>query len=179
MLNVMPRLQRGVTLVESLVSILVLAIGVAGLAWTQARLLAEGRQANARAIAVALAQDLLNRMQFNQPGVSAGGYQMNWGEMPGALNCQGSPCSASAMAQSDLAAWRAALAAQLPHGDATVFRSGSDARHVGIAISWVANEIDVAEADAPAYRAPFAITAATHGVDCPATQQCLVVHVRI
>ena len=75
--------QRGVSLIESLVALLILALGVLGLAGLQAGTLAQARHANARAAAVQMANDLLERMQMNpQVGRLSSGaslYQINWG----------------------------------------------------------------------------------------------------
>ena len=54
--------QSGLSLIESLVALVVLALGVMGLAGVQTRLLVETRTANSRAIAVQLIDDLTNRM---------------------------------------------------------------------------------------------------------------------
>ncbi|KQP14363.1 type IV pilus modification protein PilV [Pseudorhodoferax sp. Leaf267] len=168
-------LQTGLSLIESLVAIVVLALGVAGLAWTQARLLVDGRDANARANAILLIGDLSNRMLFNHATAASGGYRLAWGEMPTVRDCT-SGCSGSELAQSDLGAWRAALARALPAGDASVFRSSDDPRQIGIAVSWSLHSGHGRATDAET--APFAVTAATHGVDCPEGQHCHVVYVQ-
>lgn len=165
----------GLSLVESLVAILVLALGVAGLAWTQARLLIDGRHANARAGAILLIGDLSNRMLFNQATAAGGGYSLAWGETPAAKDCT-SACSGSELAQSDLGAWRTALSRALPSGDASVFRSSDDPRQIGIAVSWSMHNGQSTANDANA--APFSVTVATHGVDCPEDQHCHVVYVQ-
>ena len=68
--------QRGITLVESLISLLILALGVLGLAAVQARMLVETRTTNARATAVRLIADLGERIRMNaagaQPPISGG-----------------------------------------------------------------------------------------------------------
>lgn len=171
------RLHAGLSLVESLVAILVLALGIAGLAWTQARLLVEGRSANARSTAILHISDLSNRMMFNQATAASGGYSLAWGEVPPARNCS-TTCSGGELAQSDLAAWRAALSQALPTGNASVFRSAGDPRQIGIAISWAMQDSKAADTDAAKYQAPFSVTVASYGVDCPAGQHCHVVYVQ-
>lgn len=164
----------GLSLLESLVAMLILALGVAGLAWTQARLLVDGRQANARATAILLIGDLNDRMLFNQATAARGGYRLAWGETPAAQDCRNRTCLGTELAQADLNAWRSALSQALPAGNASVFRSTSDPRQIGIAISWNIQE----RSDAQAYRAPFVTTAAALGVDCPADQHCHVAYVQ-
>lgn len=167
------RSQAGVSLLESLVAILILALGIAGLAGTQARLLVEGRHASARASAIVLIGDLSDRMRFNQATAAAGGYHLAWGEIPIARDCSSS-CTGGDLAQSDLGAWRAAVSQMLPLGDATVFQATGDPRQIGIAIAWPMQEGPGTDAS---LRRPFAVTAATHGIDCPIDQHCHVVYV--
>lgn len=167
----------GFTLIESLTAILVLALGVAGLAWTQARLLVDGRHANARATAILLIGDLSDRMLFNQRVAASGGYRLAWGEAPAARDCT-SACSGNELAQSDLSAWRSAVSSTLPMGNASVFRSSDDQQQIGIAIAWPMSDGRAADTAPAAYRGPFAVTAATHGVDCPALHHCHVAYVR-
>lgn len=164
----------GLSLIESLVALLILALGVTGLAWTQARLLVDGRQANARATAILLIGDLNDRMLFNQATAVRDGYRLAWGETPAASDCRSKACQGSELAQADLNAWRSALSQALPAGNASVFRSTSDPRQIGIAISWSIQE----RSDAKAYRAPLVATVAAVGVDCPADQHCHVVYVQ-
>ena len=64
--------QHGMSLIESLVALLVLALGIMGLAGVQARMLAENRTTNSRAIAVSLIEDLANRMQLNRDAALSG-----------------------------------------------------------------------------------------------------------
>lgn len=163
----------GLSLLESLVAMLILALGVAGLAWTQARLLVDGRQANARATAILLIGDLNDRMLFNLATATRGGYRLAWGETPAAQDCSNRACSGTELAQADLNAWRTALSQALPAGNASVFRSTSDPRQIGIAVSWSIQD----RSDAQANRVPF-IAIAALDVDCPADQHCHVAYVQ-
>ena len=56
------RHQRGLSLIESLVALLVLALGIMGLAGVQARMVTETRISNSRAMAVSLIDDLTKRI---------------------------------------------------------------------------------------------------------------------
>ena len=57
--------QRGIAMIEALIALLVLSLGVLGLARLQMSALTESRNTNARAVAVQLANDLAERMQSN------------------------------------------------------------------------------------------------------------------
>lgn len=166
------RRQSGLALMESLAALLVLALGINGLVWTQARHLADGRDTRARATAIVMGQDLGDRMLFNRGAVVRDGYLLAWGEQPAAVDCESRRCSSEELARADLAAWRTALVQALPGADASVFRFGDDPRAIGIAIAWNGS---TAATDAGT---PFAVTAARHGTDCPANQRCHVVRGR-
>lgn len=139
------RRQRGVSLIESLVALLLLALGVLGLAGLQAGSLAQARNANARAAAVQMANDLLERMQLNPSlgrspsgGVSSGAlYEIGWGAPDGpATDCQNRSCTGPELAKHDLLRWKQAWQTALPGADARVFRSRTDPRQMGVMLGW-------------------------------------------
>ena len=67
----MPRLkQQGITLVESLVAIVVMALGVLGILGVQMRTLADTQTSVRRAQAVRLIEDLSERIRANPGGLS-------------------------------------------------------------------------------------------------------------
>ncbi|OIQ91107.1 hypothetical protein GALL_270110 [mine drainage metagenome] len=166
---------------ESLVALVVLALGIMGLAGVQTRLLVESRTANYRAIAVGLIDDLNNRMLLNRNAALANpsAYALAWNDAAtAAQDCQANSCSGTELATSDLNQWRNALAASLPGGKATVFLSPTDPRQIGIAIAWKANESKAADTDTTKYNSPFTVTAAANGVDCPASLICHFAYVQ-
>ncbi len=170
------RRQRGTSLIESLVALLILALGVLGLAGLQAGALAQARQNQARAIALQMANDLLERMQMN-PAIRALErtdtlYEVDWGvEQPRAPDCSSRPCAAAELARYDLWQWKTALRHTLPGGDARVFRSSSDPGQFGVVLGW---------ADPRA--SGFVQRAQGNGADppaaCPTGHACHVVYIR-
>lgn len=172
------RHQRGLSLIESLVSLLVLALGIMGLAGVQSRLLVESRTANHRATAIGLIDDLTNRILLNRNAAIAGNYTLAWDATKAVQDCVTSQCTGAQLAQSDLNLWRTNVVAALPGGNATIFQSANDSRQIGIAVAWSANESSAADADAATYNNPFTVTAANNGVDCPASSICHVVYVQ-
>lgn len=116
------RQQRGFTMVESLVALLVLAIGLLGIAALYLDSLRAGRTAIYRSQAVTLAADLADRVRVNRSAVLA--YQKAIGEDlvdPGvSCNDPASPCTAETVAELDLYAWWNTVVAALPDGDAGV-----------------------------------------------------------
>nr|WP_315465095.1 type IV pilus modification protein PilV [uncultured Rhodoferax sp.] len=170
--------QAGITLIESLIALLVLALGVLGLAGVQVRLLAESRTATNRAIAIGLIDDMTNRILFNRDAALAGSYVSAWGATVAAQDCSSNNCNSSQLAQSDLNIWRANVANALPGANATVFASANDARQIGIAIAWLVNEGAGQDSNSTAYNLPFLVTSALSGINCPASSICQVNYVQ-
>lgn len=170
--------QRGLSLIESLVALLVLALGIMGLAGIQARILAESRTSNSRAVAIGLIDDMTNRILLNRDAAMAGSYASGWGAATTTQDCQSANCTAAQLATSDLNAWRTRVLASLPGANASVFTSANDTRQIGIAVAWTANEGAAQDADGTSYNSPFAVTTALTGVACPANSICHVVYVQ-
>lgn len=102
--------QAGVSLVEILVALVVLSVGLLGMANLQAAGLRANHNAYLRSQAVILAQDIADRMRANRPPALAGDYDI-------ALDAT---ASGSGVAVDDLEDWKAALATRLPAGDGAV-----------------------------------------------------------
>lgn len=170
--------QSGLSLIESLVALLVLALGVMGLAGVQTRILAESRTSNARAVAIGLIDDMTNRILLNRDAAIKGSYSSSWGATTTTQDCLANNCTAAQLATSDLNLWRARVSDSLPGADANIFTSPNDARQIGIAIAWTANEGAAQDADTTTYGKPFAVTTALTGVNCPANSICHVVYVQ-
>lgn len=105
------RSQRGLTLIEVLIAVLVLSIGLLGLAGLQATSLQFNHSSNLRSQATNLAYEMTDRMRANRDAALNGQYNLaidaatpGTGTVPGA----------------DLAAWRTALATRLPSGEGSV-----------------------------------------------------------
>lgn len=173
------KLQRGLSLIESLIALVVLAVGVMGLAGLQARMLVESRTANHRAVAIGFIDDLSNRMLLNRDAAMANNYAMAWSD-PNILkdknDCIASVCIGADLAKYDLKQWLLALNAALPNANANIFPSATDPRQIGIAVAWSANE---RSKDAN-YKKPFEVIKDIKGLgtDCPDEFICHVVYVQ-
>ncbi len=179
-LAVSARRQRGLSLIESLVALLVLALGIMGLAGVQARMVAETRTTNSRAIAVDLIDELTNRILLNRDRAIAGGYNLAFAAAaPTASNCTTGTCDWVQMSNTDLAQWRTSVTALLgPGGQSAVFQSTTDTRQIGIMIAWPANEGKAADADTVGYSTHFAVTTGVALTSCPAGSICHLVYIR-
>ena len=111
--------QAGFTLIEVMIAVLVLSIGLLGLAGLQVTALQNNQSAFMRSQATAFAYDLADRMRSNVPGVTAGFYDpANAAQTADCLTTTG--CSVEELAEHDLSEWSAALAGNLPMGQGTV-----------------------------------------------------------
>ncbi|SEP85077.1 type IV pilus assembly protein PilV [Ectothiorhodospira magna] len=110
--------QRGVTLLEVLIALVVLSIGLLGLAALQATALQHNHNAAVRSQATNLSYDILDRMRANRAAALAGAYAMT---LDTGLVCN--PAlnpSAGTLAQRDLAQWQNQVACQLAAGAAAI-----------------------------------------------------------
>jgi len=103
----------GFTLVELMVSVLVLAIGLLGLASLQVTGLGSNHNAYLRTQATLLAQDMADRMRANPAGLAT--YLV-----AGAISSCGTSCTPQQMAKNDHGLWDQSLAAQLPGGSGAI-----------------------------------------------------------
>ncbi|ADC70728.1 type IV pilus modification protein PilV [Thioalkalivibrio sp. K90mix] len=111
---------RGVTLIEVLVALVVLSIGVIGLAALQAQALQLNQGAYMRAQATNLAYDIADRMRTNREVALDGAYDTDFQPPP---VCE-APEAGGDLASADLAQWRMALACALPEGQGRIERDG-------------------------------------------------------
>jgi type IV pilus assembly protein PilV len=120
---------RGFTMLEVLISIVVIAFGMLGVAGLQAFALKNSQGASLRSIATVLSTDLIDRMKANAKGVDAGNYAN--GATPGAAIKIDSCVTAAGclnpadMASHDLFEWQALIASSLPNGQGIVCRDSS------------------------------------------------------
>lgn len=113
--------QNGFTLLEVLIAVVVLSIGLLGLANLQATSLRLNQQALMRSQEAHLAYDMIDRMRANMPGVIAGAYDLPTLPTASDTNCTtNTGCTPAAMAAQDYFEWNAAIMATLSGGDGIV-----------------------------------------------------------
>lgn len=128
-----PNNQNGFTLIEVLITIIVLAMGLLGLAGMQAVAQRANHTAYLRSQAAMQAYDIADRMRANLPGVTAGAYNSISG-IQIASNCESTMCIPTDMAKYDAQQWNTANAALFPSGQGTVVSNGDST--FTITISW-------------------------------------------
>ncbi|NND54089.1 MAG: type IV pilus modification protein PilV [Gammaproteobacteria bacterium] len=126
--------QKGFTLLESLISLVVLSIGMLGIAALYVEGLRAGRTALYRTTAVTLAADLMDRIRANRGALVA------YAGAPGLNNCvnQANDCTPAEMAAHDLQLWLDDIDARMPPGSdtAVVFVPGPIVNTYRIQIEW-------------------------------------------
>ena len=94
--------QRGVGLVEVLIAVLILSIGLLGIAMVQTRSLSSNNGSMTRAMAVVASYTILDAMRTDRTNALAGSYT-------GTVNAGSCPTTSGTLAQTALADWCASL----------------------------------------------------------------------
>lgn len=124
--------QRGATLIEVLISVLVLAVGLLGLSATQMMSMKNGNSAQQRYMATLAAHDIAERMRANPAGVDQGSYDGTVkGSESGDSNCSG--CSAAELATMDKREWGRLIETNLPSGSGEISRNSGK---VTVTVKW-------------------------------------------
>jgi type IV pilus assembly protein PilV len=111
----------GFTMLEVLISIVVIAFGLLGVAGLQAFALKNNQSASQRSVATVLATDMIDRMKANSKAATDGFYNETSGtgvtpaSVPGCLATSGC-ATPQELAANDLFEWKALVAAALPNG---------------------------------------------------------------
>jgi type IV pilus assembly protein PilV len=130
-LSALRRRARGFTLLEVLIALVVLSIGLLGIASLQYASLRANHHAYLRSQATFLAYDIIDRMRANTAGALAGAYDLPLGD-DDPSPAQATPESVAAQ---DLEEWRQLLAATLPAGEGSV-TVDSATRRVRVVVQW-------------------------------------------
>jgi type IV pilus assembly protein PilV len=116
----------GFTLIEILVTLVIISVGLLGIAGLHSMSLRNNFDALIRSHASALADEIADRMRTNRTRALAGDYNVGLGASRSGVT----------QADADLSAWKARLATQLPNGDGSVALVAAPSRLVTITIQW-------------------------------------------
>lgn len=173
--------QSGVAMIEALVALLVLALGVLGMAGLQTRTITESRTTNARSVAIQLTEDIAERIRLNvgARALAVNPYVVAFGaNPPPPQDCNLTNCGPADLAAFDINQWKNTVAASLEGGDAQIYWSPDDPSQFGILMGWRANTSKLANADQANYTAPVQVTTNVAGADCPPDLICHLVMLR-
>lgn len=126
--------QRGVSMIELLVSLLIFTFGMLGLAGLQTRSLAFNQSSLVRSQAAALTDDILERMRTDRVRAAAGSWDTPLTTAPSAM----SSTSGSAYSyQNDVRAWKQQVVDLMPSGSGQAsIVTDKLKRDVTITIQW-------------------------------------------
>ena len=116
--------QQGFTLLEVLISLVILAVGLLGLEGLQSVSVINNHGSLMRSEASLLSYDILDRMRANRDeALTTTQYLSGFEDSASAYTACGSSCATHAeLASHDLSQWKTDVAAQLPGGEAEVTR---------------------------------------------------------
>ena len=132
------RAQRGATMLEILVTLLIVTLWLLGTAGVQSSALKLGKAAHFRTEAVLLASEIAERMEGNPAAAKSGSYACAATACltGSASTCVGTSCDAASLAAFDVAEWGARVAATLPGATAKIeFTPGSTPAYT-VTIGW-------------------------------------------
>lgn len=122
--------QSGSTLIEVLITVLVLSIGLLGMATLQFDAMKLNHDSFLRSQAVNLAYDMSDRIRVNRSGANAGDYSITIAAT--APTVVTTPSTPEEIADLDMNTWLNDLAAELPAGDGSiVYRTDGDISQFG------------------------------------------------
>ena len=145
------RRQRGISLIESLIALVVAALGILGVVGVQMRTLTDTSTTVRRAQAIRLIEDFSERLKVNPNALTIlssyeSGFSATVSEP--ANKCTTDPgCTNAQQAAFDVATWKETIKKSLPAGDASIFiapgeTAENNRRQLGVMIAWRENERD-------------------------------------
>lgn len=122
---------RGVTLIEVLVTLVIISVGLLGVAALQLSTVRNNLDAFVRSQAAVLASDMLDRIRANRAAAVNNEYNVTFAATPGT----------GTVAQRDMAQWKLTLGSQLPNGQGSIVTNrtvvnGIMRYIVTVSISW-------------------------------------------
>ena len=114
-----PRVQRGVSLIEVLIAVLIMGVGLLGIAAMQATALRNSQSALERSQAVIMSYAILDAMRANRAAAIGGAYNT-------AMTCA-TPAVGSTLAQNDIRQWLISLKESMRGTDPAVLAADASA----------------------------------------------------
>lgn len=138
------RAQLGLSMIEILVSLTIVAFGLLGLAGLQARSMSMSKDSTDRKAAAEVASQLLERVRANFDGFRAGEYAlvMDPQTAPAAFNACADPqnCTEDEIAARDLSQWSLELRRRLPVSGAYIV-TAPDLASLIVTLAWQEGQI--------------------------------------
>lgn len=150
-------LQKGISLLESLVAIIVLSLGLLGILGAQMRTLTNTQDSARRLQAIRLIEDLSERIKVQPDAIGQASLYITKGWLdttknleellPDTANCFNinKACTPTEFAKFDQKRWIENVAQSLPLAQVNVF-STSDSKQLGVMLAWRSNENNITAA---------------------------------
>ncbi|UOD29771.1 type IV pilus modification protein PilV [Massilia violaceinigra] len=138
------RRQQGFSLIEILITMLLMSVGLLGIAGIILTNLKNNQSSQARGQATILVNDIVDRMRANRTTAETVDAD---GNSPYTLAIGGEPPAGNGVVATDLTQWRAALKQSIPKGDGSVTYK-ADTRKFTIVLQWDDSRV---KADATTY----------------------------
>lgn len=170
--------QKGFSLLESMIAIIVMVLGVLGMLGLQMRTLTDTQASARRAQAIRLIADLGERLQSNP---NALGNLAAYTQSPTNSNdCESNFCTPAELATYDIKQWRDNVANVLPDSNATVFLPQNSSNQLGVLIGWHENKYlqngkELSDAEKSALNTPLTVTSTDSAgatINCPTGLTC-------
>lgn len=132
-------MQRGFSMLEMLVTLLILTLWLLGTAGVQSSSMRLTKSAQFRTYAILLASELAERMESNKLAAVAGQYNFTLsagGVPPNASDCMKKKCSAAELAGYDLADWATRAQDLLPNAALTVVGDANTPITYTVTVQW-------------------------------------------
>lgn len=187
------RRQRGISLIESLIALVVAALGILGVVGVQMRTLTDTSTTVRRAQAIRLIEDFSERLKVNPNALTIlssyeSGFSATVSEP--ANKCTTDPgCTNAQQAAFDVATWKETVKNSLPAGEASIFiapgeTAESNRRQLGVMVAWRENEREgtkTDDIDATKVRGKnnTLYSAAGTAVSCPTNKTCHVQYITV
>lgn len=174
--------QRGLSIVESLVAILVLSFGVLGFLSMQLRTLSETQTSVRRAQAIRLIEDLSERLKISPNAFdNISEFNGDW-SIPSEPDkkCNVVDCSGQELAIWDNYQWRQSVKELLPGGEAAIFYASgekdvTDKRQLGVLVGWRANQASTASD----YVSPVDMGSGDSDISCRSGFECHLQYIAV
>jgi len=139
--------QNGFTLLESLIAILLTALGILGILGVQMRTLSNTQDTMRRTQSIRLVNDLSERIKNQTSGIAnANQYTTTWTDLTQSItepsvdcSSSGASCTATQLAAYDKYIWLNSAKNTLPLGKARIFAT-ADGKALGVMLAWRSNE---------------------------------------
>lgn len=131
--------QHGFSMIEILVTIVVLTFGLLGVAGLLVKGMTVNHGSYLRSLAIQQAYDMADRIRANRTGATAGNYDSVTFTANQTCTVCTATCTAQTLATFDACHWNRQNESLLPLGQGTVARSGSSTEYL-ITVSWDDNK---------------------------------------